>query len=171
MKTNLCPLLLCLLLAAALLLGSCTQRAPSAAEVLDGMCAAVSPLPAGRKYVQSAPKDSQEHFSTELLAATFGNGASPPAAEHILDAAVWFSYTDATELAVFSCKSADGADAVAGMCLDRLDILKNYRTAENADANGDSLYRTAQVRIHGRWVVLCIAHDPDAVLRAFRRAL
>lgn len=167
MKKNI-PIL-CLLLALLLLSGSCAwQKNVTPAEVIDAMCAAEKPLPAGRIYLRSAPTDTTRHLSDPLLATTFGNGSPPPELDKISDAACFFSYTQPCELAVFLCKSADGTDAVAKMCLRRLDMLK----AQHAqDSTNSHYFENACVVVRGRWVILCVSSDPSAVLRAFRRAV
>ena len=136
------------------------------------MCEAETSLPAGKLYVLSAPEDSEEYFPSALFAATFGNGSAPPELDLIDDAAIYFSYATSCELAAFLCKSADGTDAVAKMCLRRLDVLKNYRDSDRTSQIEDTdLLENATVTVRGRWVILCVSSDPDAALRAFRRSL
>lgn len=158
--------LLCALTAIFLLLTAChTKEQAAPADAVAAMCAAEKPLPSGRVYSLSATKDSDEYLSDTLLATTFGNGSLPPAMDGVSDAACFFSYTQPCEFAVFLCKSTDSTDAVAKMCLQRLDTLKHER------ANEASYLENACVTVRGRWVVLCISSDTDAALRAFRRVV
>ena len=87
----------------------------------------------------------------------------------VSDVSVYLSYTHPCELAVFRCKTADGTDAIAAMCLRRLDFLKNHRINQSGEA--DAYLDSARVTVWGRWVIFTVSSDPDAALRAFRRAL
>ena len=139
------------------------------AELLAAMCEVERPLPAGRVYVRSAPQDSDSHPCDEMLTVTFGNGHFPPEMDQVADVAVYLSFTHPCELAVFRCKTADGTDAVAAMCLRRLDFLRNHRTDQGSEA--DAYLESACVTVWGRWVIFTVSSDPDAALRAARRAL
>ena len=139
----------------------------SPTALLEAMCAAECPLPAGRIYVRSAPQDSDSHLGDELLAMTFGNGALPPEIDEVTDAAIFLSYTNPCELAVFRCKTADGTDAVAAMCLRRLDFLKTHRIDQNSET--DAYLCSARVTVWGKWVIFTVSSDPDAALRALKR--
>ena len=143
--------------------------AASPTELLEAMCNAERPLPSGRIYVRSAPQDSDIHLGDELLAVTFGNGTLPPEIDEVTDAAVYLSYTHPCELAVFRCKTADGTDAVAAMCLRRLDFLKTHRVDQSSET--DVYLDSARVTVWGRWVIFTVSSDPDAALRALKRAL
>ncbi len=162
----------CLLLLVLLCTTGCAGRGATASEVLGGMCRAEKPLPAGKLYVLSAPEDSEEQLCPDLFAVIFGNGNPTPELDLLEDAAIYLCYTEPIELAVFLCKSTDGTDAVAKMCLRRLEILKNYRnTGDMTEQEHPDPTEHASVSIHGRWVVLCVSTNPDAVLRAFRKSL
>ena len=158
----------CLLLTLALLLGGCGGAQVSPAEVLDAMCATQKPLPAGKILIRSLPQENDRHLSDTLLAVTFGNGSLPPALDGVRDAACFFSYTQPCELAVFLCNSNNAAQNVAKMCLRRLDLLKVQYAH---DAANQDCFENAAVVVRGKWVVLCVAPDPSAALRAFRRAV
>ena len=156
----------CLILVLVILFGGCSGKQASPAEALDAICATEKPLPAGKVYLRSAPTDSGSHLSDALIATVYGNGILPPALDGVRDAACFFSYTQPCELAVFLCKSNNSTDAVAKMCLRRIDSLKAQW------ANNDSALpylENACVTVRGRWVILCVSSDPSAALRAFRR--
>jgi hypothetical protein len=157
-------------MALTLLLTSCTAPSNTApADLLEAMCRSQASLPVGKCYVRSAPQDSDRRLTDELLAVTFGNGFLPPEIDEVSDAAVFFSYVHHTELAVFRCKTTDGTDAIAAMCLRRLDFLRNHRTDQGSEA--DAYLESACVTVWGRWVIFTVSSDPDAALRAARRAL
>ena len=167
-RPSVVPIALCVAL--CLLLGSCAAFSKAdPADLLEQMCRSQVSLPAGKCYVRSAPQDSDGRLTDDLLAVTFGNGFLPPELDEVSDAAVFFSYAHASELAVFRCKTTDGTDAVAAMCLRRLDFLKSHRT--EGDPLADQCLDRARVTVMGRWVILTVTSDPDAALRAFRRAL
>ncbi len=170
MKQRRYPLLsiLCFLLVLALV--SCSPSSASPRSVLGAMRRAEVGLPAGQIYVRLAPQDGEAYLSDELLSVIFGNGSLPPEIELIADAALYLSYTQQREMAVFRCKSTDGTDAIAAMCLRRLDSLKSYWTDEGKSDVGID-FSSARVTICGKWVILTLCADPDAVLRAARRAL
>ena len=165
-RTRLCALL-CLL---ALLLSGCSgHQAVTPHDAVRAMCHAEVPLPCGKIYVRSAPKDSAEHLSDRLLTAILGNGCLPPEIDLTEDIALFFSYTHPCELAVFLCKNADGTDAVAQLCLRRLDVLRAYWDQRGSEFAAYT--DRAIVTVRGRWVILCVSSDPDAALRALRRTL
>jgi hypothetical protein len=153
-------------LCAALLCG-CFSSPPTPESVVRFLCSSVSSLPAGRLYVLSAPQDDAMHPRADLLASAFGQGALPPEMEEVEDAAFYFSLNSPCELAVFLCKSAGGTEAVARMCLHRLDVLKSY----GYDGENAVMTENATVTVCGRWVLLCVSPDPAATQRAFRQAL
>ena len=159
---------LCLLLLFPAL-WSCGREKATPAQVVSAMQKAEKPSPAGRLYVLSAPPDGKEHPGDSLLAAMFGEGDTtlPAAFDHVEDAAFFVSYTNACELAVFRCDSADGPREVSGMCLRRLDRLKLYRT----DGQDAVMLQEAQVVIRGDLVILLVSNDPEGALRALRRTL
>ena len=156
----------CLLLLVCLLLGGCASNA-TPTMVLQAVMEAEKPLPAGRFYLLSAPQDDPHHPSEGLLAAAFGNGRFPPEMSEVEDAAFYLSVTAPCELAVFLCKSTDGADAVAKMCLRRADLLMRDSTNGGKGVAPESV----AVTVRGKWVILCVSSDPAAACRAFRRAL
>ncbi len=162
-------LLLIFCLLNACVLSSCAHTHATARELLEAMRNAEKPLPAGRSYVRCAPQDGEEALTDELLAVIFGNGHLPPQMDEVVDAAVYLSFTHPAELAVFRCKSTDGTDAVAAMCLRRLDYLKHHRI--NLSAEAQTYLDRARVTVCGRWVILTVSSDPDAAIRAVRRAL
>ena len=149
------------------LLCGCVSSAPTPETVVRSMCNAMGSLPAGRLYVLSAPQDDARHLHADLLASAFGQGAPPPAMEEVEDAAFYFSLNSPCELAVFLCKSAGGTEAVARMCLHRLDVLKSY----GYGGDDAAMTENATVTVCGRWVLLCVSPDPAAAQRAFRQAL
>ena len=108
-------------------------------------------------------------LTDELLAVTFGNGHLPPELDEVVDAAVYLSYTHPVELAVFRCKSTDGTDAVAAMCLRRLDYLRHHRINQSDELH--AYLDRARVTVCGKWVILTVSSDPDAAIRAVRRTL
>ena len=169
MKTRNCTaiLILCILLCFS---ASCAEAQASPRTVLAAMCRAEVPLPAGQIYVRLAPQDGEAYLSDELLSVIFGNGSLPPEIELIADAALYLSFTQQSEMAVFRCKSTDGTDAIAAMCLRRLDSLKSYWTDEET-GDGGIAPGSARVTVYGRWVILTLCKDPDAVLRAARRTI
>ena len=162
--------LLCLF---SLMLGlgtSCRRSAQTPYEVLLTMQAIEKPLPAGKLYVRSAPEGDKLHLSDELLSALFGNGSIPPAMDGVEDAACFFSYSHPCEFAVFLCKTVHATSAVSKLCLKRLDTLRQYRSYEGLDDATVSEYLDrASVTVRGRYVILCVSSDPEAILRALRR--
>lgn len=156
-------LLLCHLL-------SCSAHPPTARAVLGAMCRSESALPAGEIYVRLAPQDGEAYLSDEMLSVIFGNGSLPPEAELIADAALYLSYTRHCEMAALLCKSTDGTDAIATMCLRRLDSLKSYWIGEESAENSMD-FDQARVTVCGRWVIMTLCSDPEAALRAARRTL
>ena len=156
----------CLLLLTCLLLGGCDSDA-TPATVLQAVTEAEKPLPAGRLYLLSAPSEDPRHPSEGLLSATFGNGKLPPEMSEVEDAAFYLSVTAPCELAVFLCKSTDGADAVAKMCLRRADLLMRDPTNGGKGVAAESV----AVTVRGKWVIFCVSSDPAAACRAFRQAL
>lgn len=169
MPKRLTALLLIFCLLTVCTLPSCTPTHATARELLEAMRNVEKPLPAGRSYVRLAPQDGEYALTDELLAVTFGNGHLPPEMDEVIDAAVYLSFTRPAELAVFRCKSTDGTDAVAAMCLRRLDYLRNHRTDPDNDLH--TYLDRARVTVCGRWVILTVSSDPDAAIRAARRAL
>ena len=159
-------LLLLLTLCASALCG-CFSAPPTPEALVQAMCRSIHSLPAGRLYVLSAPQDDDKHLSADLLASAFGQGAPPPEMEEVEDAALYFSLRSPCELAVFLCKNAGGTEAVAKMCLHRLDVLKSY----GYDGENAAMTENATVTVCGRWVVMCVSPDPAAAQRAFRQAL
>jgi len=165
--------MLCLLCAAACILSvcSCKGAAPTPYGLLVAMQEAEKPLPPGRVYLRSAAVEDGTYLSDELLTALFGNGTFPPAMDGVCDAACFFSYTHPCELAVFLCKSLSATKAVSQMCLRRLDTLRQYRSYEGlSDAQVNAYLDAATVTVRGCYVILCVSSDPDAALRALRRA-
>ena len=161
-----------LLLTLCLLLSACIRTdTVSPHQVLEALCQAETPLPAGRIYVLSAPQDSTRHPSDNLLAATFGNGCLPPEMDQVADAAFFLSYTHPCELAVFHCKTADGTDQVAEMCLRRLDSIKQYRTNSSTEEAYAAYLENACVTVRGKWVILLVSSDPATALRTFKRCV
>ena len=158
--------LLCLLLALSFLLLACNgQKGVTAEEAVLAMCQAEKPLPDGKLYVRSAALDDEKAISDTLLSALYGNGMLPPELDEVSDAAFYISYTSPVEFAAFQCKSRDSTEAVAALCHQRLDILRSVRT-EDADI---PYLERAEITVCGRWVILCISSDTDAVIRAFKR--
>ncbi|MBQ8432931.1 MAG: hypothetical protein IJX28_08625 [Clostridia bacterium] len=155
------------LLCLPLLLAGCGAKPPDAAAAMEALCQSQASLPAGQIYVLSAPTDDAAHPSDTLLSALFGNGRMPIALDLVEDAAFFLSYASPCELAVFYCKTADGTEDVAKMCLQRLDTLKHYWTDDASVA----LLERAGVTVRGTLVLLYVCNDPDAALRAFRRTL
>ena len=163
----------CFLFSLLFLFSACGNTASAtSSQAINAICASQTGLPPGRIYVRSAAPDDAEFLSDALLAATYGNGYLPPEMDEVTDAACFFSYTQPCEIAVFLCKTAAGTDAVAEMCLRRLDTLKQYRSKADIDESTHELYlENATVTVRGRWDILCAAPDPDAALRAFRKIL
>ena len=165
-RIRLCALF-CLL---ALLLSGCGgHRSVTPRDAVMAMCRAEVPLPCGKVYVRSAPQDSAEHLSDRLLTAILGNGSLPPEIDLAEDIALFFSYTHPCEFAAFLCKNADGTDAVAQLCLRRLDVLRAYW--DQRGSKFAAYTDRATVTVRGRWVILCVSSDPDAAMRALRRTL
>ena len=165
MRRFLCLLVLLALCASSLC--SCFSAPPTPEDLVQAMCRTVKSLPAGRLYVLSAPQDDTRHLQADLLASAFGQGKLPPEMEEVEDAAFYFSLRSPCEFAVFLCKSAGGTEAVARMCLHRLDVLKSY----GYDGDNAAMTENATVTVCGRWVTLCVSPDPAAAQRAFRQAL
>ncbi len=170
--------ILCLVLSLTVLLTavSCAPKSPAASEVLSAMCETQKSLPAGKRYVRSAPRDGEGLLSSELFAATFGTQANPPELELITDAALYLCYSDSTELCVLLCQSADAAASVAKLCRHRLDLLSRYRNPDSEESSSSSdsspvLDTSGVLTVRGRWVVYCLSNDADAAMRAFRRSL
>ena len=170
MKKSACIFISALCLLLILSLCACAPRNASPRRVLEAMCRAETSLPAGQLYVRLPPQDGAASLSDEVLTVIFGNGVLPPEIELIADAALYLSYTQPCEMAVFQCKSTDGTDAIAAMCLRRLDSLDSYWTEHGQVGNGNVLEH-ARVTVCGRWVIFTLCADPDAILRAARHAL
>lgn len=159
---------LCFFLALLLLLSSgCGAVSPEAEALVCAMMEEERPLPAGRLYVLSAPQDASGHPNASLLSALFGNGTYPSALDAVEDGAFYLSFSSPCEFAVFLCKSTNGTEEVAAMCLARLAYLKRYWEDRGQAITSDR----GTVTVKGRWVILCLSSDTDAALRAFRRAL
>lgn len=157
----------CSLLIFGLLLSvGCSRSTPTPSAVLDALCAAEVPLPAGRVYLLGGAQANAHHADGELLAALFGGGILPGELGEVEDAAFYLSFSHPCEFSVFLCKSADGTDAVAKMCLRRLDFLRSYR----GEGDGKIYAENASVTVRGRWVLLCVSNDSEGALRAFRQA-
>lgn len=158
---------LCLLLAVLLFLSGCGTASVEAEALVCAMMAEERPLPAGRLYVLSAPQDAVGHPNASLLSALFGNGTYPSALDAVEDGAFYLSFSSPCEFAVFLCKSTNGTEEVASMCLARLAYLKRYWGDRGQAITSDH----GTVTVKGRWVILCLSSDTDAALRAFRRTL
>lgn len=173
MKLRRTAVAVCILLSVILAFCACTDASVTPQKVLADMCRAEKPLPAGQTYLLSALPESDAYLSPELLAACFGKeGKIPIAMDGVQDAAFFFSYRQPCEIDVFLCKSSAETEAVAKMCLHRLDALRNYfEGAETCTEEAVAYLQNACVTVRGRWVVLCVSSDTDAVLRAFRRLL
>ncbi len=157
--------LLIFIILPCLLLG-CHSQGVSAKDVLSAICEEEVSLPAGVLYWLSS-EEERERPSDALLAAAFGEGSPPSSLFEVEDAAFFFSYTQTCEFSVFLCKRASETDAVAKMCLRRLEQLKNAFGKENLPP----ALKSATVVTRGRWVLLCVSTDAENALRAFRRAI
>ena len=153
-----CLSLLCAVAALLALSASCSREKKAPHELLLSLLDEEKTIPAGRIYLRTAEESSRAYLSDALLAQAFGNGALPPAVDGIVDAACYFSYAHPYELDVFLCTSAASAQAVAKMCLRRLDVLKNYRTYEGLDADTVAAYlNNATVTVRGKYVIFRVA--------------
>ena len=160
--------LLPLLLALAMLLPlpACRQD-PSPQTVLDTMSATQPPLPAGQCYLDTASPGEKTYAEAELIAALYGNGATPPEWDSVLAFAIRpSSFATPCELAVFRCVSAREAEDVARMCLRRVEILR--RTCR--DTPYESIAAQATVSIRGSYVLMAVCPDPTAAISAGRQA-
>ena len=153
------------LLLILLSLGGCAASPATPESLVQAMMQAEKPLPAGRLYVLSAPSDNAKTPTEELLAVTFGNGTLPPELSQVTDAAFFLSYTQPCEFAVFLCTNRAATEAVARMCLRRVD------TVLRAQGEVDQEIAAHAVTVRGRWVILCLSSDPQSALRAFRQGL
>lgn len=134
-------------------------------EAVRDMIAVEKPTPHGKLYSLFPDAYGCEPLSEELIANLFGNGAYPPEMDGVRDAACFLSYRDLCEISVFYCRSSDAADEVALLLLRRLDLLRRERPdcAEKLEH--------ASVTVRGRWALLCVSGDTDALLRVFRRTV
>ena len=148
--------LLCVFCCLFSMLSSCSRKEKTPHEMLLALLKEQKALPAGRVYLRSA-EQGDHHLSNALLAQAFGNGVLPPAVDEIVDAAYYFSYLYPCEAGVFLCKSASSAHAVAKLCLQRIDFLRNHRVYDDLDDDTVSAYLgNASVSICGRFVILRI---------------
>ncbi|MBQ7336216.1 MAG: DUF4358 domain-containing protein, partial [Clostridia bacterium] len=165
-------ILLCFL-SVCLVLTGCSFASADAESLLLAKCESVADFPAGELYCLSAgggavdPDSKLREISKQMLAQLYGNGSYPPELDLVEGAAFYFSYAQPCEFAVFRCARANDADAVAQMCLKRLESLRSYwnTNGERADL------ANATVKIHGSYVLLIVSETPEECYRAFRRAL
>ena len=164
---SVCVLLVLLL--APTSLGCGVREKPTAHGLLLAMQETELPLPPGRSYLRAVPTEDPRYLSDALITALLGSGAYPPEMDGVCDVAWRISYTHPCELAVFQCRDLRSADAVAKLCLRRLDALRQH--LPEGEGEDGAYLSSARVTVRGVWVVLCVFSDPDAALRAFRRAL
>ena len=134
-------------------------------DVVAAMHGAEKPTAHGQIYCLSPDASSCAPLDRELITTLFGEGIYPPEMDGVRDAACFLSYRDACEISVFLCHSADDAKEVAILLLRRLELLRRERPdcAEKLEK--------ASVTVRGRWALLCVSNDPDALLRVFRRVV
>lgn len=164
MKKSLCLILL--LCAVCLpLCASCSSH-KELDLALEEMCRTEAMLPAGQKYLLSEPlkkgwkKLSQEHLATLFRSTTF-----PPALENVTQGALYLSFSHPFEIAVFACASRADCDAVAQLCLGRLEAVRSYwRESEYAE-----VCNSGSVTVCGNYVLMVISSSPEDAVKAFRR--
>ena len=144
-----------------------------AIDLIDALCQAEKPLPAGQIYSRTEDSRADGLLSDELLAVTYGKGSLPPAFDAVRDAACFLSYTSPCEFAVFLCRSRDAAQELSKVCLRRLDSLR-IRYAEDSFFSTETAapyLENAQVWVRGNWVILCISSDPDSSFRSCKKLI
>ena len=147
------------------LLSSCSPR-KELDLALEEMCRTEGSLPAGQKYLLSKPtKKEWKQISEEHLAALFRSASLPPALENVTEGALYLSFSHPFEIAVFACESRGDCDAVAQLCLGRLEGLRAYW--------GESSYAEicdrGRVLNCGNYVLMIVCSSPEEAVKAFRR--
>jgi len=127
---------------------------PAAADVVGEILAeAPVPFPAGT---------AESRLSDGTLTTLFGETALSEEMKTVEDYCIYMaSRSGPAEVAVLRCYAASDSRTVSRMLLRRADLLKPHLP------DGTS----AKVAILGRYVILAVCTDPDAVITAAKRAI
>ena len=164
MRKNIPIKILCLLLAGAvLLLPSCSRRGASAEELLYKICADAE-LPAGKTYLCSAAEGDAAYLSPDTAETLFGADSVKEIFPLIEDYAIYISTAIPQEIAVFRAYSRSDTDALAAMCLSRIDTLSVL-------LNGTSLAADSEIIKRGKYVIMLFGNDTKELCESAENAI
>lgn len=147
----------------SLILSSCAEKdLVSCREILEELKDAEIGLPAGKTYDMKAGEGEDEFLSEKLLAALFGEGATPPVRPGWLDAALFLpTSSHPCEFAVILCNSNDTATDTARLLCSRLDSIRTLKK------NGEysALLDNARVTVIRNYVLLIISSDAENAVK------
>ncbi len=171
--------IICTLLAASLILLTCAcakrnQPPVSAETVLQAMLDGTTP-PDGR-FLSLTSADKSKRLSADLLTALYGTPASKwyqsGAYSVVNDGAIYLSEVmHPFELAVFRCINegdvSGGMASVLGVCSTRLETIR----AAWQGSDYEVYVQNAVVTYCDGYVLLVVAEDPDAVVKAAEKVI
>ncbi len=149
-----------LLLMALVILCGCAKEEKRCEDILGRAMEKLEKkesLPQGIVYIPGVPEGSERFLSPFLMESLYGTHAKEifPLIE---DYAIYLSsFAEPYEIAVFRCYSASDTDVVAGLCMERADLLRVLLHDTAFYAFSDSVH----VRISGRYVIMYMVGETD----------